>query len=74
MISLGLMMLMIRDFHDGGISLFTVISTHLIGLLVGLVGWWDGEGKYKKALIQGRVIAAPGGKIAGKPYLFLNTK
>lgn len=62
-----------RDFLDGSIGLFAVVSTHLIGILVGLIAWWDGESKYKNALIQGRVNISPTGKISENPYLSLDS-
>jgi len=59
----SVLMLMLNDFWDGGLRLFTVVTTHLIGIVIGFVVWSINESRYKNALINARVNAAPSGEL-----------
>jgi len=61
-LTFGLIMTASHDFMHGGLDLYTVISSHITGIVIGYVGWWANESEYKKALIAARVNAVPAGQ------------
>src|SRR5689334_23289062 len=65
-LTFSLLMLMTHDFLDGGIGLFSVVTTHLTGLVIGVVAWAVNESKYRNALIEGRIKPAPSGELPEK--------
>jgi len=67
-LTFSLLMLMLHDLMDGGFGLFSVVTTHLTGIVIGFVAWAINEAKYKNALIEGRIKAAPSGELPEKRY------
>jgi|SRR5215467_11256720 len=64
----SVLILMLNDFWDGGIGFFTLVTTHLTGIVIGFVAWNVNESRYKNALIEGRVKAAPSGELPEKRH------
>jgi hypothetical protein len=58
----GLVMMGTHDLFEGRLGLFTIFSSHLSGLVVGFSLWRSNENRYKTALTQALVNAAPAGR------------
>ena len=56
----GLIMMLLQDFSAGGITLGTILITHLGGFIMGCVGWPFVERNYQKALlaVQAKAVFA----------------
>ena len=61
----GLLMTASHDLFNGGIDTYTILSSHITGVITGYIGWAANERDYQKALNAARANASLTGQTPG---------